>query len=95
MIITIKTNKNDWYWLWNEWLEETQDGKTHNPGTIFTTTAEIEDVTRACNHLLNKFGVETEDKICDWGHRTFKIVNNDKFMMEKIIRSDDYQRHMD
>ena len=75
MVITKESNKSDWMWLWCILI----DNFNRNPYGYRTYEYAVEK-------MEVELGVTTEPRNMQYGVREFKVVDMDKFMMEKLKR---------
>lgn len=84
MIISQETNRQDYEWLWEEWDKFIQQERMTK--RISWGAANDIEFRDTYNKMKNIFGVETELFGVMIGTRTFKVVDKDKFMKEKLSR---------
>ena len=89
MIISRKTNYNDWRWLWDTYHSIWWDVYNHSMGE--TLIKDRKKATKdASSFMVENFGVDLSDESCtiqgEKIYHDFKVVDKDKFLLEKMKR---------
>ena len=84
MIISYNSNRLDWLWLFGIWQGLIVDESKRRSLDIITPYKAEYYMSR--DGMKKDFGVKTEMASLPYGHRTFEIIDKEKFMMEKMKR---------